>query len=106
MTLSPANSLLWTRRWYQAQMTLWRHKYDNPVNTIIPITDQLIEKTSTLSDSWAPAIGPSGADCGDEWQICRGDFRPAYRMRPERKTRRIRAGRRKNHTCQVMLRAV
>ena len=64
-------------------MTLRRHGYDSLVNAIRPNADQLIGKTRPFSDSWAPAREPSGADCGDEWQICHGDFRPAHRMCPE-----------------------
>jgi hypothetical protein len=39
------------------------------MNAMMPIAVQLIEKTSIFSESWAPAMGPSGADCGDGWQI-------------------------------------
>src|ERR1700730_7842807 len=39
------------------------------MNATPPNASQLNEKTRTFLDSWAPAIGPSGADCRDGWQI-------------------------------------
>ncbi|MGH6851563.1 MAG: hypothetical protein ACREDD_14155, partial [Methylocella sp.] len=48
----------------------------------MPIARQVIENLNAFSESGAPAIGPSGANWSQAWQIYHHEFRPAYRMRP------------------------